>query len=59
MRCHVSNVMPREKVEREKLHAGEPKVSRVMSVPVHNRQETRHQALGSMILLSFVEAAVR
>ena len=38
MRRHESNVMPREKVkvERMKLRAGEPKVSRVLSVPLHN-----------------------
>ena len=37
MRRHVSNVMPREKVERMKLRACEPKVGRVLSVPLHNR----------------------
>ena len=36
MQRHMSNVMPREKVEREKLHAGQPKVSKVLSAPLHN-----------------------
>ena len=36
MRRHKSNIMPREKVEREKLRAGEPKVSKVLSAPLNN-----------------------
>ena len=36
MQCHVSNVMPREKVERVNLRAAELKVSRDLSIPLHN-----------------------
>ena len=32
----LSNVMPREKVERVKLRVDEPKVSKVLNVPLHN-----------------------